>query len=99
MKKSSYMTRAMQARDPRYARVLSKLGYERADMVAADAAPMKKNVRQPSKPAPQGSAPQTAGAGEDRAALRKQYQEVIGKKPFAGWDAETLKAKIAEAKA
>jgi hypothetical protein len=30
--------------------------------------------------------------------LRKQYQEAVGKKPFAGWDAETLKAKIAEAK-
>lgn len=99
MKKSSYMTRAMQARDPRYARVLSKLGYERADMVAEDTAPMKKNATKPPKPAPQGKAPQTAGADEDRAALRKQYQEVIGKKPFAGWDAETLRAKIAEAKA
>lgn len=31
MKKSSYMTRAMQARDPRFATILGKLGYDRAD--------------------------------------------------------------------
>jgi hypothetical protein len=98
MKKSSYMTRAMQARDPRYARVLSSLGYERADLVADDAAPMKKKAAHPPKPAPQGNAPQKAGAGEAMAALRKQYQEVIGKKPFAGWDTDTLKVKIAKAK-
>lgn len=30
--------------------------------------------------------------------LRKEYQEVVGKRAFNGWDAETLKAKIAEAK-
>lgn len=34
MKKSTYMDRAMKSRDPRYARVLSKLGYERRDVVA-----------------------------------------------------------------
>jgi hypothetical protein len=94
MKKSSYMTRAMQARDPRFARVLSRLGYERTDLIAAE--PTEK------KPAAVKSTSVSSGKiakGEDRAALRKQYQEVIGKKPFAGWDAETLKAKIAEAKA
>ncbi|KFI30968.1 membrane protein [Haematobacter missouriensis] len=30
--------------------------------------------------------------------LRAEYLAVIGKKPFYGWDADTLKAKIAEAK-
>lgn len=34
----SYMTRALKARDPRFARVLGKLGYNRAD-VQADMAP------------------------------------------------------------
>ena len=34
MKKSTYMDRAMTARDPRYAKILGKLGYERRDMVA-----------------------------------------------------------------
>lgn len=29
--------------------------------------------------------------------LRAEYERVLGKKPFMGWDAETLKAKIAEA--
>lgn len=30
-------------------------------------------------------------------ALRAQYQDVVGKRPFHGWDAETLRQKIAEA--
>jgi ribosome-binding protein aMBF1 (putative translation factor) len=37
MKKSGYMTRAMKSRDPRFARVLGKLGYERSDMAATEA--------------------------------------------------------------
>ncbi|MGN6451394.1 MAG: hypothetical protein ACTHLK_22920 [Brucella intermedia] len=35
---------------------------------------------------------------DDLGELRKEYQEVIGKRAFNGWDAATLKAKIAEAK-
>lgn len=35
MKKSVYMDRAMRAADPRFARVLGKLGYQRTDMTAA----------------------------------------------------------------
>lgn len=34
MKKSTYMDRALRAADPRYARILGKLGYQRTDMVA-----------------------------------------------------------------
>lgn len=34
---------------------------------------------------------------EDLTDLRKEYRDVVGKKPFAGWDAAILKAKIAEA--
>lgn len=30
--------------------------------------------------------------------LREEYEAVIGKKPFHGWDAETLRAKIADAR-
>jgi hypothetical protein len=92
MKKSSYMTRAMKAQDPRYARVLSRLGYERTDLAADDAPPARKTAARPSVPSAK-----KAETGDDMAALRKQYQAVIGKKPFGGWDAETLKAKIAEA--
>lgn len=39
-----------------------------------------------------------ANADDDAlTALRAQYQEVVGKRPFHGWDAETLREKIAEA--
>lgn len=40
------------------------------------------------------------GGGETQnevADLRAQYETAFGKKPFMGWDAETLRAKIAEA--
>lgn len=36
-------------------------------------------------------------AGDDLAALRALYQEKLGKRPFNGWDAATLRAKIAAA--
>lgn len=86
MKQSSYMTRAMKARDPRFATILGKLGYERTDMQAADAQPKRK------------ASPKPAAAGDIKA-LRAEYQKVVGKRPFNGWDADTLKAKIDEAKA
>ncbi|UZW54959.1 hypothetical protein NUH86_16010 [Sphingobium sp. JS3065] len=35
----------------------------------------------------------------DLEALRSLYQEVVGKRPYHGWDAATLSAKIAEKKA
>lgn len=31
--------------------------------------------------------------------LRAEYQDVVGKRPFHGWDADTLREKIAEARA
>ncbi|RVO34820.1 hypothetical protein [Sinorhizobium meliloti] len=77
MKSQSYMTRAMRARDPRYATILGKLGYARADAVAAPA----------------------SSSDDPLTDLRKQYQDIVGKRPFHGWDAETLEAKLAEAKA
>ncbi len=76
MKASNYMNRALKAHDPRFARILGKLGYERADIVSTD----------------------NAGTELDVAQLRKEYQEVVGKRAFNGWDAAALKAKIAEAK-
>jgi len=82
MKKSSYMTRALKASDPRYARVLGKLGYQRGDM-QADA------------PADQGS----SEPEDELKAVRDQYETVFNKRPYHGWDIETLKAKIAEAQA
>ncbi|MBB3020651.1 hypothetical protein FHR70_003737 [Microvirga lupini] len=97
MKKSSYMTRAMKARDPRYARILSDLGYERTDAVADDGRQAKKpfdGKGDHDKNGKTGGAPKQK---EDISALRKQYHDAVGKKPFGGWDAKTLEAKIAEA--
>ena len=72
---SSYMTRALQSSDPRFARILEKLGH--------------KNPEQPKKPA----------ADLAVSALREEYEAVVGKRPFMGWDADKLREKIAEAKA
>jgi hypothetical protein len=36
MKHQAYFTRALKARDPRFARIFDKLGYRTTDMVAAD---------------------------------------------------------------
>ncbi len=76
MRSQSYMTRAMRSRDPRFARILGKLGYERADMT-------------PEEPAPEPE--------DELRDLRAEYQRVIGKRAFNGWDAETLRSKIADA--
>lgn len=81
MTKSGYMTRALQSRDPRFAQVLARLGYERRDVV-------------PAKPVPQSPDPQP----DDLAALRAEYQNAVGKRPYMGWDAEVLRLKIAAAK-
>jgi hypothetical protein len=75
MKNNAYMDRAERARDPRYARILGRLGYERRDMVAGAAAPV-----------------------EDIASVRDEYERALGKRPFNGWDAATLREKIAAAK-
>lgn len=37
----------------------------------------------------------SADAGNDLTVLRAEYQKVVGKKPFGGWDAATLREKIA----
>lgn len=38
-----------------------------------------------------------APPSDDLAILREDYEELMGKKPFMGWDAEKLREKIAEA--
>ncbi len=90
MKKSTYMTRAMKASDPRFARVLGQLGYERADVVAGTE-----------------SGDSLDHAGDERKgdsktteldALRAEYNETVGKRAYHGWDVDTIKNKIAEAK-
>lgn len=91
MKKSSYMTRALTANDPRYARVLGKLGYERGDVVARDPLDHDGDGKKGGSTKPE--------ASDELTVVRAQYEEVLGKRPFHGWDVDTLKAKIAEAQA
>lgn len=88
MKRSTYMTRALKAHDSRFARVLGRLGYERSDLVATDPLDHDGDGRKGGAKPP---------AGDDIAALREAYEAKLGKRPFMGWDADTLKTKIAEA--
>ncbi|WP_201455570.1 hypothetical protein [Roseovarius indicus] len=64
----------MRARDPRFAKIVDRLGYKRRDMVAEEPA-------------------------DPISALREEYERVVGKRPFMGWDADKLREKIAAAKA
>jgi len=75
MKHQSYFTRALKARDPRFARIFGKMGYATTDLVAAE--------------------PEADPLDE----VRQLYTKVVGKKPYHGWDAETLHTKIAEHRA
>lgn len=74
--KNTYMDRAMRHSDPRFARVLGRLGYSTRRMEAAD---------------------DQAAEADDLSNLRAQYQEVIGKRPYHGWDADELRSKIEDA--
>lgn len=69
---NSYMTRAMRAADPRYRRILTRLGYG-------------KSVKQPER--------------DEMTELRQEYERVVGKRPYWGWDADELRARMAEAEA
>lgn len=48
---------------------------------------------------PADSTPAAPSPSDDLAALRAEYEAVVGKRPFMGWDAGTLREKIAAAKA
>lgn len=64
---------------------LVKEGYVALEGKAISGAPENKDM---------GAAPANKTAD-----LRAEYERVVGKKPFMRWDADTLAAKIAEAKA
>jgi hypothetical protein len=74
--------------DRRFAKVLTRMGratYLTRDMIAQEPSPLP---------------PQAPAAPEDDelAGLRAEYYRVFAKRPFHGWDADTLLAKIAEPK-
>lgn len=71
-KSNSYMDRALRSSDPRFARVLGKLGYQRSDMTDDNR------------------------TTDELSDLREQYQAKFGKRAYHGWDADTLREKLAE---
>lgn len=91
MKSQSYLTRALRARDPRFASILGKLGYRETNLQAAD-------ERDPLDHDGEGrkGGSVTPAETENLAALRAEYLAKVGRRPFHAWDEETLAAKIAE---
>lgn len=87
--KNTYWDKALKSRDPRFAQVLSRLGYATRHMQADVAAPV---VAAPAQE------PSTASEASDELSdLRAQYQEIVGKKPYHGWGADELRKRIDEA--
>lgn len=74
-----YMNRALKSRDPRFARILGKLGYNRRDMVSTEL-----GQHEPTK----------TDSSDELADLRAEYQRVLQKRPYHGWDETTLRQKI-----
>lgn len=75
---TGYMTRALQSQDPRYARILGKLGHPvPAGVLKTQEDALEKELKD----------------------LRDEYQDVVGKRPYHGWEAAELREKIAAAKA
>ena len=93
MRNSKYMSRALRAHDPRYALVLGKIGHSAPLLPSIG----KRDPLDHDANGKKGGSPKPS-ASEELTALRVEYEGVIGKRPFHGWDADTLKAKIAEAK-
>lgn len=89
--KQNYLDRAMRARDPRFAKIASRLGYDRRDLVARDPLDHDGDGRNGGSPQPD--------LTDDLAALRAEYERVSGRKPFYGWTADKLREKISAAKA
>jgi|GEM_PF-1302709 len=94
MKSSCYMTRALRSKDGRYAVLLGKLGHS---------VPLQPRVSETDLPVGDGTgrevAPASVSSDDEIKSLRSQYETVLGKRAFAGWDAETLRQKIAQAEA
>lgn len=68
------------------ARLLAAIGKAKYRTAAVSAAPVQKAT-----PAATTDLP---APGDIRGPLREEYQRVLGKRPYPGWDAETLREKI-----
>ena len=92
MKMSNYMTRALRSKDRRYSLVLGKLGHVEPLKSPTDVDPLDhdRDGRRGGSLAPEGDG--------DLPALRAEYHQVVGRRPFSGWDAQVLREKIAAAR-
>lgn len=84
--KSTYMQRALHSSDRRYATILEKLGYGNTAMKAEE--PKK---QEPKKEVEKANPPTLQE-------LRAEYEKLLGKKPYYGWDEAALIEKIEKAK-
>lgn len=97
----SYYKRALKSSDPRFSRILGKLGYGRRDMQAAPAAAPAVPVEVPAAvtSAEVHVAKELFHEGhDDLTSMRAEYERIFMRKPYWGWDIDMLRDKIAEAK-
>lgn len=95
-----YLTRALRANDRRYAMILGKLGHTPRPEPKAKPKPKAKTAKPEAEAeADDAAAAAEAAAAEEIAAVRAEYTEKLGKKPFMGWDVATLREKIDAAEA
>lgn len=95
---SGYHRRMMESKDPRYAKIAERLGYGTRRMQATQEVVEPKAPEPPTAAAPKEATPAPAPAGDDDIAkAREEYQRRVGKRPFNGWDAKTLRQKMNEA--
>lgn len=90
---NSYMTRALRSRDPRYARILGKLGYGQS-LVTATHEP----VAAPAGPVVPRPAPPEDDRDDDLDVLRAEYVAATGEEPDGRWGAARLRREIDAAK-
>ena len=90
-KSGRYGTRMLTAGEP--TTVSGPLAREMIALGRATAEKPKK-IRVVGNQAPETFPP---AAADERVALRAEYEAKLGKKPFGGWDADTLREKIAAA--
>lgn len=83
---------------PRDARLLLATRRVRKVEAAPVAPPVEPLVPAPT-PVPPPVVEAAAPAPEDLSAVRAEYEATVGRKPFHGWNAETLREKIAAHKA
>lgn len=72
---------------PRDARVLVAIGKARPATETAPASERRLHRRPQAQP--------TAATHDDLKAVRADYERVVGKRPFNGWDVATLRQKMA----